>query len=387
MRDLAAAVALAVASLLALAPGAARAAPPEGEYKDLFKDEIQVKGARAPLAGVEVTSESFEKVEWKTKAGAPSSRPVEEVLSITYADTPTYFKNGMESFKAGRWAEAADLFRVVPESLKGGKTRKFWEARGLAWFAESLRRQAAAEKNPALYLKSAETFADALKKDPKSPILPMVYEGMADALAGGGNGAGALKSLDEYRTLAGGVKRSVWEASSSLLRARILERQGDLPAAANEYAALAALAANRAPSSPPDSADRAALERMKAAGFVGRAWALYARAEKTKSPADLDAAKACFEALSRDTAGSVAGKAAALNGQGALLLAQGKAWEALQKVAEVEVTMYAAPEEVARALWLKAQAYGKLGNNAGRDAALKDLVEYHPSSEWAARAR
>jgi hypothetical protein len=126
---------------------------------------------------------------------------------------------------------------------------------------------------------------------------------------------------------------------------------------------------------------------MMVAGMVGRAWALYGRAEKSKAPADMEAAKAAFDRLPSETGTSPVGKAAALNGQGGLLLLQGKTDEALRRFVEVEVTMFSAPEEVAHALWFKAQACEKLGNQPGREQALRDLTQYHPWSEWAARAR
>ena len=382
LRTLAAAAVVAAAALAALAPRASAQ-----EYKEQFKDEILVKGAKAPLTGVEITLDSYERLEWKSKSGGAQKKDAAEILSVTYGDAPVHYQRGLEASRAGRFAEAAEQFRGIAAAVAAGRSRRFWEARGLAYQADSLRRQAAAEKNPARFLEAARMFEDALQKDPKSPILDMVYEGIAESKAGGGDGNGALKALDEFRSTSAAVGRSVWEATARWVRGRVLDRQGETAGAANEYGDLAAFAATKAAAAPADSVERRELERLKVAGLVGRGWALFAKAEKTKAPADLDAAKAFFEGLPRDAGGSVAGKAASLNGIGAVLLAQGKAREALEKFVEVEVTMFAVPDEVTRALWYKAQALGRLGNNAGRDSALRDLVEYYPWSEWAARAR
>ena len=81
------------------------------------------------------------------------------------------------------------------------------------------------------------------------------------------------------------------------------------------------------------------------------------------------------------------GRAAAVNGIGSLLLLEGKAQKALERFIQVEVTMFQAPDEVARALWYKSKAFDALGNAVGREQAMKDLSEFHPSSEWATRAR
>ena len=65
----------------------------------------------------------------------------------------------------------------------------------------------------------------------------------------------------------------------------------------------------------------------------------------------------------------------------------GEARTSVEKFLEVEVTMFSVPEEVARALWYKSVAYDKLSMAAGREQALKDLVEFYPGSEWASRHR
>ena len=119
--------------------------------KEKFNDRLVIKGAKAPLAGVEITSESYEKVEWKAKSGPPGSKPAAEVESIVYGDTPTNFTKGMDAWRAARWAEAAQEFKGVADAVRNVVCRKFWEARGLAYQGDSLRRQAAKEKNPAAW--------------------------------------------------------------------------------------------------------------------------------------------------------------------------------------------------------------------------------------------
>ena len=157
--------------------------------------------------------------------------------------------------------------------------------------------------------------------------------------------------------------------------------------AATEYADLAKFAESAALKAPGDSPERRELDAMRVNGHVAHAWALFARAEKSKGAPDLDQARKAIESLAGATAGATAGKAAAANGLGSLLLLEGKAQKALEKFIEVEVTMFQVPDEVARALWYKAKAYDALGDGPGREQAMKDLSEFYPSSEWAVRAR
>lgn len=388
-----AAVVLALLGATALAGGGGGggkgAPPPPGPSGpgDHFKDEVLVKGARGPLTGVEVTLESYEKVEWKSKGGALQSKPAADVISVTYGDVPKDMAPGMEAFRAGRWTDAETSFRGILSAVDAGKARKFWDARGAAWIGECRRRSAQKEKNAARYKEAVESFRESLTKDPKSPLFEMVSLGLADSLAGGGDWDAAFKSLDEFKKTAGDAARPVWEGRSRLARARLLERKGEVGGALSEFTDLATFAANALAKAAPDSGDRKELEALKTTGLVSQGWALYARAEKTKSAADLDAARKFFEGLASASGGSTAGKAASANGLGGILLLEGKPWQAVEKFLDVEVTMFSVPEEVARSLWYKSLAYDKLGMAAGREQALKDLVEFYPGSEWASRAR
>ncbi|MHC4923906.1 MAG: hypothetical protein ACYTG4_07485, partial [Planctomycetota bacterium] len=129
------------------------------------------------------------------------------------------------------------------------------------------------------------------------------------------------------------------------------------------------------------------LADLKVSALVSQGWALFARAESSKSTTDVASARAFFGSLQAKVGTNVAGRAAANNGRGALLLLEGKSKEALALFVEVEVTMFAVPGEVTRALWYKSKAYEALGNTKGRDEALADLKEFYPWSEWASRAR
>jgi tetratricopeptide (TPR) repeat protein len=356
------------AVLFASAPGLAapeggKDEPPKATpYKEQFKDEILVKGARGPLKDVEVMVEGFDRVEWKGKSAPLQKKDAGEVLSIKYADLPTPFQKGMDAFRAGSWNDAETELRGVRSAIDAGKARKFWEARAQAYIGECRRRDGLKQNLPARLKEAASSFEDALRLDPKSPILDMVYLGLAECQAAA----------------------SEWDPA---FRGRFLERKGEVGGAATEYADLAKFAEAAALKADAESADRRDLDGLKVNGLVSKGWALYARAEKSKNAADLEEARKHFEGLPAATPGSRAGKAAAANGIGGLLLLEGKPQKALEKFMEVEVTMFQVPEETARALWYKAKAYDLLGNAAGRAEALKDLSEFYPSSEWAVRTR
>ena len=386
----------ALAALLALAAPALPAAPARAEGgkeaprpeapKEQFKDEVQVAGARAPATGVEVVYEGWDRVDWKAKSGPAQSKPGAEVLSVKYGDQPTPFTRGMDLFRTGRWADAEVEFRGVASAVSAGKARKFWEARANAYIGECRRRQAAMEKSDAKFKEAAESFQEAARGEPKGPLAEMIQIGLAEALAGAKDWDGASRVLDEFRKAAVEAGRPAWEARTRLARGRILEAKGEPGSAAQEYEELAR-AAQQAASRAQDPALRAALEEYRVSGLVSQGWALFARAEKTSNAADLDAARKAFDALGPATGGAPAGRAAAMNGIGAILLLEGKPWKALERFVEVEVTMYQVPDEVARALWYKAETCRRLGNSAGREQAFKDLSEFHPESEWASRAR
>lgn len=379
--------ALPCAPLLA-SPGGDKDEPPKATpYKEQFKDEVLVKGARAPTKDVEVVYEGFDKVDWKSKAGSPGTRPAAEVVSIRYADAPVPFTKGMDAFRAGRWSDAETEFRGVRSAIDAGKARRFWEARATAYIGECRRRQGTRDHIPSRLKEASQSFQDALKLDPKSPILDLAYLGLADCQAAASDWDGAFKTLDDFRKIALDGGRPVWEGRSRLSRGRLLELKGEAGGAATEYADLARFAEQAAPKAPADGPERRELDYLRVQGLVSQGWALFGRAEKTRSPADVDQARKLFEGLPAATAGSPAGRASAANGAGALLLLDGKAQKALEKFVEVEVTMFQVPDEVARALWYKSKAYEALGNGPGREQAMKDLSEYYPSSEWAVRAR
>jgi tetratricopeptide (TPR) repeat protein len=379
----AAAVAPIALAPIALAEGGKADAGP----KEQFKDVIQLKGVRNPLSGVEIVSETWEKLDYKAKTGPVQSKPASEASVVKYGDVPADYERGLDAMRAGRWEDAETQFRGVKSAVEAGKARKFWETRAAVHLGECRLRRAMKTRDAALFTQAAETFQEAAKAEPKNPLADRMHVGLAQALAGAGKHDDALKGLDDFRKAAADGGRPLWEAAARLARAKVHEDRGGVGEAAQEYADLAAFAQGAAGKTAPDSEDRREIESYRIRGLVGQGWALFARAEKTKSPADVDAAKKHFDSLPGSTGGAAAGKAAALNGAGGILLLEGKAAEALDLFVQVEVTMFAVPDEVARALWQKAQACDRLGDGAGKEQALKDLAEYFPGSEWANRAR
>jgi len=361
-------------------------APKPEEAKEQFQDSITLKGVRNPVTGVEVVSETWEKVEWKAKSGPVQNRPASEV-TVKYGNEPPDFTKGQAAFLSGRWEDAEAQFRGVRSGVDAGRFRKFWASRAAAYIGQCRLQSARKARDAAKFALAAESFKEAMTAEPKSPLSDIVHVGLADALAGAGKTDEALAALDAFRKAASDAGKPVWESRARLARGRILEGKGEVGGAAQEYAELANFVQNAAPKVPADSPDRRELEAYRIRGLVGQGWALYSRAEKTKAPADVEAAKKHFAGLPAATGGDVAGRAAALNGEGGLLLLEGKASEALEKFVQVEVTMFAVPEEVCRALWYKSQACDRLGNGAGREQAIKDLQEFYPWSEWANRAR
>jgi tetratricopeptide (TPR) repeat protein len=375
------------APALAAPPGEGKTeAPKETPYKEQFKDEILLKGARAPMTGIEIVTDAYDKVEWKTKSGPVKPRERAEIASIKLGDEPAGFVKGMEAFRAGHWEEADAEFRGVRPAIETGRSRKFWEARAQTYIGECRRRTAAQKGSDAKFKEAASTLEEALKLDPKSPLIDIVYLGLAEAQAGVKDWDTALKTLDDLRKVGSEAGRPLWEGRARLSRGRLLERKGEVGGAASEYSELAKFAEQAAGKAPPDSPEKREMDALRINGLVSQGWALYGRAEKTKSPVDLDLARKHFEGLPAATGASFAGRVASVNGLGGILFLEGKFQKAVEKFIEVEVTMFQVPDEVARAIWFKAQAYDRLGNGAGREQALKDLAEFYPWSEWSVRA-
>ncbi len=372
---------------LAAPPGDGKAeAPKETPYKEQFKDEILLKGARAPMTGVEVVTDAYDKVEWKTKSGPLQHRDRSEVASLKLGDEPATFSKGMESYRTGRLDEADANFRGTKSAIETGRARRLWEARAQAYIGSCRLRAAATASSDAKFKEAASVFEDARKLDPKSPLIDMVLLGLADAQAGAKDWDSALKTLDELKKIGSEAARPLWEGHARLARGRLLEHKGEVGGASSEYSDLAKFAESAATKLPPDSPERREMDGLKVNGLVSQGWALYGRAEKTKSPVDLDLARKHFEGLPSATGDSAAGRAASANGLGGILLLEGKFQKAVEKFIEVEVTMFQVPDEVARALWYKSMAYDRLGNGGGREQALKDLAEFYPWSEWSVRA-
>jgi tetratricopeptide (TPR) repeat protein len=364
----------------------ASAAPRDPQYKDVISHTSPRGTVR--IADVEVLSESYEKVEWKSRTGAAQSRPANEVISIVYGDSPRDFETGMEAWRTGRYADAIKQFQDAVLAVQQETARPWCSSRSKAFIGDSKRHLAERSKNPAAeFVGAVQVLEEAHKEEPKSPILDMVLTSLARAQAGAGQHDRAVKTLDELTAAARAAQKPLWEAEARLTRGSILERKGDIAGAAQEYADLAQYCQTAASPLPAGSETRTSIERMRTRGLVLQAWAAYARAEKSRADGDISTARGMFDRLVSETGGAEAGKAAARNGQGALALLKGDAKAALEAFLEVEVLRFAVPEEVTRALWYKAQAYGVLGNAKGKDAALKDLVDFYPWSEWADRAR
>ncbi len=365
---------------LLLAP--AWAAPPA----DTFKDEVTPVGGKR-LTEVMILTETYETVEWKSKVGAAQAKPAAEVAAVVYGDTPEYFRRGLDAWKAGRWAEAEGEFRGAVAASDNGVARPWCRARANAYIGDCQRRIAAQSKSaPAEYLKAVQSFEAALKEEPKSPVLDVALLGLAEALYGAGQPDKALKALDDLAAAARAAKRPLWEAAARRSRGRLLERKGDSSDAEQTYSALADLCQREAAPLPAGSPERKAMDALRVDALVRRAWAAFSRVEKAGGAGAAEA-QATFDRLASETGGAPAGVAAARCGTGAVLLQQGRHKEALRAFIEVEVTGFAVPDEVARALWYKAEALKALGDAAGREAALKDLVEFYPWSDWANRAR
>jgi outer membrane protein assembly factor BamD (BamD/ComL family) len=125
-----------------------------------------------------------------------------------------------------------------------------------------------------------------------------------------------------------------------------------------------------------------ALRKIEISAAVEQGWALIASAEVT---GDWDKAKSHFNGLATQYPGDETVSAAVLNGIGMTLMKTDPR-AAYMKFVEAQVTHFNARSEVARALYLKAQALKAMGgtaNNQRAEEALKELRKFFPDSPFA----
>ncbi|MSR45925.1 MAG: hypothetical protein EXS13_02465 [Planctomycetes bacterium] len=352
----------------------------------LRADELLQNGAKAPIRCT-IESESVDTVKFR-RDGATALQEIASaaVADITYDDAPKAFRNGRELLAAGDAENAANSFRLALRT----KTRNDWiRVHGTYYLGCSL--QALGARDATKLPEAAATFAGLLGESPNCRFMPDALRRHADVLAATNNVLGAAALYDRLAQVARDHKLGVVAEA----RARLLKADAFAAADMTREAEASYLAATRfAEASAGLTVDRSIRRDLQA--LAGRA--KLAPGDALLRHRQFAAARAFFAHAAQDGAAAQGDGAlpevvaAAQNGVGEALLAEGRAREALAQFAQVRVAHYLVREQTARATYFLGKSILALNNaepNGKKKAAdyFAEVVLRYSETPWADRAR
>ena len=368
--------------LLAAAPAAAQETVDRefGDIVSYFDDA----GAVQELKKIRVDKATYEQVDYTTTGRVKASKPGNKILSITYGDAPRIYLSGLTALSRGQFAKAisdldgaknaveAKLCR--PWVLEYASLHKARALLGLGMTDSSKRSDAVAE------------FKAVLDANSNTVLFDKVQLGICEA-------SGLLKRWDDATAAAETLSRvgeqtknPMWKVSGQAALARVLLLKGQVSDAITAFDSLVALSQRELRYASGDIL-KGRLVKEEISGAVEGGWARISWAESSGEDSRWNEARAYFEKLRTQYPDSDQVAAAALNGIGRCILEKNPR-EALLRFVEAEVVHFTARSEGARSFYLKAMALEKLGGSRNREMAeqaQKDLREFYPDSEWAAK--
>lgn len=343
-------------------------------------DEILQKGSSRAFKG-SVISEDLAKVRYRIE-GVPQPQEIDaaSVADVIYDDAPEAYTRGRELLKKGEAENAANSFRLA---LKA-KTRNDWiKVYGAYYLGVALQNQGA--RDVARMKEAAATFADLVKSAPECRFLPDALKRQADALAASGDAAAAAEAYDRLAQLALDRKLGIlWEADARIRKADAYAANGMSKEAEAAYSQAGNFAEANA-AQQKDESVRTALLAIVGKSQLSQGAALLRNKKMLE-------AKQFFERVAQGANATPEVVAAALNGVGEVLLADGKSRDALEQFARVRVRYYLVREESARATYFLGKACLALADaepNGKKKAAdyFAEVVERYGDTPWADKAR
>jgi len=338
-------------------------------------------GAKKTRTGVVVESADYEHVVL-VQTAKRATLDGADVVEVRWGDAPREFDAAVTALRRGDAAAAAAGFEAA--LVNRGTARAWILEEANTGLGEAL--LALAPRDAAATERTARVFAAARDANPKSLLSDRILLGLARAEILRGRPDAALDAAQALAAAGKTAKRPAWEADAELARAEALDEKND------DAGALSVLDAvlEWVPARAAGSKDAELARRLGAAAVratVRKTWLLVAAAE---APGAAEAAERARKFVAEMTAKwpsdpSVA--AAAVDAEGALLLAAGDAKAALRKFLEAEVAHFDVPEEAARALRYQSVAFERLGDTARAAQSLRQLARTYPASEAARRAR
>jgi len=351
----------------------------------LFLDD---EGNIQKIKSIKVTGATYEKVTYTARGRrSESEKEGSRVLSIAYGDAPRIYQTGMVALTRQQYQKAADDLEGSKAAVDANIARPWLLEYAAVNKGVALTELAVME--PLHIADAIMQFEEALSKNPKSILFDDIQLGLVECYSMQKKWDKAKAAAEALTAVGEAIKQPLWTIKGQRAVADALLKQEEYIEAVSAFENLVSSAQRELRWAKGDLL-RKTLAKQEIEAAVAQGWSKVAMAEASGSASDWSKAKAYFEGLPNksDTyRGSDEVAAAVLNGIGRCLL-DSDPRAALLKFTEAEVSYFGARNEVARALYLKAQALNKLGGSRNRrmaEQAQKDLREFYPGSEWARR--
>ncbi len=348
-------------------------------------DEIHFVDGRPPLAGVKVTAESLEKVEYK-KAGVNQAQfiPADKVKAVNYERPGDDFTQAQKAEEDGDYENAANLYKAAAndDALKNRSA-----LRACAMFGAGVCFRKAGKLDESL-----KALDELIATIPDSRYVPMALADKGLGYYESGKDEDARRTFAQLKKDATDKKYGEFWSRTADLHLLILQEEKDLKGAFEGYQSLvAATEANY-----PTISSQAKLR-------IGR---VHVKNRK------FDEARAFFQAI-LDNRQSLPREvvAGAYNGLGNALLGKGQATEkgdaekgtkgdraaaeklyqeALYAFLRVVAQYEDVPQEQPEALYYAGQCFKQVkcdGNTARSQQCLRRVVNEFPGTSWAEKAK
>lgn len=374
---------LAVAATLAIVGATTPAASAQEKAPPVDAVVRSEGGAQKVLTGGKIESADFEQVVY-SKDGRKTNVPAADVVEVRWGDAPPEWDAGLRALDSRDGEGARKAFASCLAAKEALPNLRDW----VKEFANAGLGDAClllAAQDPKLADKAADAFAAARAANAKALWTDRILRGLAEAELLRGKPEGAVRAGDELVAAGKAAKRPAWELDGHLIKARAQQQSGNFTGAVAAYDDVIRFAESAAGAEKSEAA-KARYRSLGLDASARKGWAMVAKAEASKSQAELDAARSYFAALAQKHPGEPIAMAAASNAQGVAKLGAGDVRGALFAFQETEVLWFQASNEVARSLWYQSQCWTKLNDAKQASERVRDLKEFHPGSEWARKA-
>jgi len=294
-----------------------------------------------------------------TKNGVDTRKPVEEIMSITFAGEPSELAPARRSAKAGRFKNALEKLQKIDRAAVD-RTEIAQEIEFLQTFCGA---QLALSGQGAL-AKARQQVTHFLSRNSKSYRVPEAIELLGDLLLTEKNYTAAQA---QYTKL-GKAPAPYFQARSAILLGRLLQAEGKHPEAVTTFdRALQAAKGNTVAQSQVLEATLHRAVSQSALGSVGPSTDMV---KKIIAKTDVTETKLLAQAY---------------NALGDCYLQAQEKKRARQAFLHVDLLFSSAATEHAKALYELSQLWDDLGQPARARDAEQRLQEKYPSSRWAQR--